>query len=297
MNPTSAQRSNSSYKLKLDCQARIKWDEPETRDWLELTQKFDHQSPDYVIFKGLLEKRHSVVAKIAFSAYNQEFELAKQLEGLHLPTLLNYCCRFECLDDRRSLNYSSSYLCKKTGDMIHVIIMPYVDGGQIDSWKWNRDNFDDLKQIMKHIVYTLLYAARNMGFIHNDLHVGNVLIKKTRRKEVSYGDFGALKVEGHIPIIMDYDRAYFSMENNWLVYKDLNRLFSLFSVELPLILDTAVIQHTLNALLSRKAEPSIEICKELCKEVDTITIRFVKAELPPIPEWLRTAKPPHFRIS
>jgi serine/threonine protein kinase len=287
MNSNSAQRSNSSYKVNIDCQTKVKEGNPETRDWLELTEKFDHRSPDYAIFKGLLEKRHRIVAKIAFTGHNQEFEVAKQLEGLHLPTLLNYFCRFECLDDRGSLNYSKRYLCKKTGDRIHVIIMPYVDGGQIDSHKWNRGNFDELKLVMKHIVYTLLYAAQDMGFIHNDLHVGNVLLKKTQRKEISYGGLGSLKVEGYMPVIMDYDKAYFSKENNWIVYKDLNRLFSLFASELPIVLDTGVIQDSLSALLSRKIEPSVEVCKGLCKDVDRITIRFAKSELPPMPDWLR----------
>lgn len=292
MNSNSAQRSNSSYKITIDCQARIKNEDPETRDWLELTDKFDHQSADYAIFKGLLEKSRRIVAKIAFrtATHTTEFEVAKKLELLNLPTLLKYFCKFVCLDNHQSLNYSKRYLCKKSGDTIHVILMPYVEGGQIDQGKWNRENFNELKQIMKHILYTLLYAAREMGFIHNDLHVGNILLKKTSRKEIEYGDIGSLKVEGYMPVLMDYDKAYFSKENSWLVYNDLFRIFSLFSTELPLTLDTGVIQKSLSSLLSKRVEPSIEICKGLCKDIDSITIRYVKSELPPIPDWLQETK-------
>jgi hypothetical protein len=70
----------------------------------------------------------------------------------------------------------------------------------------------------------------------------------------------------------------------------LKRIFTLFSTELEVDLDTMVIQKSLDRLFSKREEPSKEVCKELCKDVEKIRMKYVRSEIPALPNWLRPKK-------
>ena len=52
--------------------------------------------------------------------------------------------------------------------------------------------------VIKQVIFSILYAYNKIGFIHNDLHSGNVLLKHKRNCEIIYED----KLE---VVIMDFD--------------------------------------------------------------------------------------------
>ena len=51
----------------------------------------------------------------------------------------------------------------------------------------------------------------------NDLHIGNVLLKKTTRKTIDYKDFGQLETFNYIPILIDYDRSIIKKSNTYSI--------------------------------------------------------------------------------
>ena len=40
----------------------------------------------------------------------------------------------------------------------------------------------------------LIYAYTIIGFIHGDLHLGNLILQKTKRKNINYEEFGNIEI-------------------------------------------------------------------------------------------------------
>jgi hypothetical protein len=67
---------------------------------------------------------------------------------------------------------------------------------------------------LAQIVFALAYAQRNYGFVHNDLHVYNVMWIPTDKESLYYNLAGAcfqVPTYGKIMKIIDFDRATFSL--------------------------------------------------------------------------------------
>jgi hypothetical protein len=68
----------------------------------------------------------------------------------------------------------------------------------------------DIKQYFKQLIYAQLHIFDKIGFIHNDIHLGNILIKKRfDNEELNYIILGKKYniSTNRILIIMDYDRS------------------------------------------------------------------------------------------
>ena len=287
-NRTSPHKNENSFKYHINCQERIQ-ENPETKSWLELESKFEHDSPDYKIYKALLDKRQQIVAKIGRAPIDSEYKIGKFLETLHLPTVLPFHCHFSCIDDFSAMNDTTKYICKEKGNPIHVLIMPYVSGKEIQNYAWNRQTFAQLKNVMKHIILTALYISKETGIYHADLHLGNILVKKTQRQEISYGGLGTLALEGYIPIFMDYDRSK-KEEQSRGVYYDLRRYFLLCTAENEILFDSSKFIRKLEDLYAAAITITPRIAEELCKEIDALEIIRLKSERPPTPNWLKPSK-------
>lgn len=275
----SPHNNNNSIKYHIDCKARITPDNPDTRDWLEITEQFDHDSPDYKVFRTILDKEKEVVAKLGPAKIREEYSIGAALNTLRLPTFLNYYCIFDCLDDFKSLNKARRFFCKESGKPIHVLIMPYLKDGQIDKWSWKRSNFNQLKNMLKHITISMLFAAKHIGFTHRDAHLGNIMVKHTRRAGITYGDLGMIELQGMMPVIMDYDRSIVNPELFWLVYDDLKRVFGLISTETDIQMTTLSIQRSLLKMFTAKAPITDRVVEQLFKEIDELEILYVKTEV------------------
>lgn len=286
--PSQNARNNNSFKYKVNCQSKLTDTHPDTKDWLELLRMIPHSSPDYKLYESLLEKTKAIVVKVGPASLQGEFTIAKQLETLSIPTFLHYHCMFQCLEDFRALQNSSKYLCKETGDRVTVLVMPHIQLGQVGDFTWDRSNFPILKNLLKHIVASLFLAYREVGFIHQDLHLGNILMKRSTRKEISYGDYGILPCLGYIPVILDFDRSVLiepaTIQHNqcqYLVYRDIEKYMGLLQVSMKHIrIDTS---HIINSLSQKNTLITKDVLKSLWKEIDAITIRYLVSEIPPMP--------------
>ena len=239
-----------------------------------------------MVYKSLLEKRNNIVAKISKFSLQSEWDAAKKLEEINLPTFIELSCIFSCLDNFEKLNATTKEVCKSEGKPVSIILMPYISEGRIDKWSWQRSNFNLMKNAMKHVFMTLFYAKTKIGFIHRDLHLGNILLKKTTRKEISYGEYGTLEVNGILPIIMDFDKSVF-VENNYNMYfyEDLNRFISLMTNSCNVKFDSFSLQKILLNKIKSESIISVDDCVSFCKHIDKLEISYVSSELPQIPDW------------
>ncbi len=305
----SKHNDNNSFKYKLDCQTLIdnhKNTSPDTENWLHLVKQIEHDSPDYILYNALynalLEKNKEIVVKIGPSKLQNEYEIGKLLDTLKIPTFLGYICMFSCLDDfytfkgknkeeKAFLNSKRTSLCKNDGEIINILVMPFINSGTIDKYKWTKHNFDILKNVIKHIVITMLYSALTIGFIHSDAHLGNIMIQKTNRKIIKYGDFYELEIIGGImPIIMDYDKAQIQggAVNLVLVYNDIGKLFGLLYSELKLKFNISKILDLIKTFTINNTLITQNICTKLLYTIDSLTIYADLNDNPSMPNFLQS---------
>jgi len=302
----SKHNNNNSFKYKLDCQTLIdKHKEtdtsPDTKDWLNLLKQIEHDSPDYTLYNALLEKHKQIVVKIGPDKLQNEYEIGKLLDTLKLPTFLGYMCMFSCLDnfytfkgkskeEKEFLNSKRTSLCKKDGEKITILVMPYINSGTIDKYTWTKQNFNILKNVIKHIVITILYSSVSIGFIHNDAHLGNIMIQKTKRKNIKYGEFYELEIiDGIMPIIMDYDKAIIKGDSFdlSLVYNDINKVFNLLNAELKIKFNISKILDLIKMLTTEKQLITNTVCNTLLYEIDRLSIYLDLNDIPPMPSFLK----------
>jgi len=169
-----------SQKYHLDmCNEKIK--DESTRDWLVVKNVILKRQ----VVEGLLNNNMQVVVKISVNKQmnEKEYDINKQLSSYE--NFVRYICKFSCKDDLGKYMEKGPYydkgFCKENGpDMTFSIIMPYYPLGSILKYEWNKDNFKTFQKIMKKVVSTLLFVNNEIGFIHGDFHLDNILLKQRK---------------------------------------------------------------------------------------------------------------------
>ena len=147
----SNNNNNNTYKFKLDCSGDM--------SSVSLIQKFDHHSSDFKIFQGLLDERKKIVVKVGtISILQKEYRIGKQLFESKLPNFIDFYCLLECKNKLSKVNVGTTICNNTETDDIGGLIMPLYSLGEIEKYKWNRENFDVLKNVIKHVCCTLLYT-------------------------------------------------------------------------------------------------------------------------------------------
>ena len=170
-----------SQKFYLDYCNKNVADNKNTLDWLVAKNVILSGK----VVEGLLHNDMKVVIKIGTNQSNiqREYDINKELSVF--SGFVRYICKFSCKDDLRK--YRGTWqpdvgFCEAGGpDKTNAIIMPYYPLGSMLKYKWTHDNFDDFRKLLKHAVQALLYANEQIGFVHGDFHLDNILVKKTKK--------------------------------------------------------------------------------------------------------------------
>lgn len=201
---STRQQNPLSAKFKLPCQSRITEKNPTTEKWLKVEQKLVNNAP---ILKGILERSKEVVLKYGSpDRIHHEYNISQELAGL--PNFIKYYCVFTCKDDIVRNFVERPFVCSEDGAIEQgYIVMPYYSVGDMNTYTWNRVNFELLKNILRQVCYAVLYAFEQKGFIHNDLHLANILLRRTKKTTVTYGENVTLNIGPLYAIIMDFERS------------------------------------------------------------------------------------------
>ena len=148
-----------------------------------------------ITYKSITEKHRNIVVKIGKvnRTIEKEFNIGKQLEQEKLTGFINYICLFNCYDntydkiEEKSKDIKELCSAKKEEENLKtVLIMPYINEGSIKNFKWNKDKYDALKSVISQTIMSVFMAYKLCGFLHNDLHLDNILIKKTKKETFNY---------------------------------------------------------------------------------------------------------------
>lgn len=193
----------------------------DTTQWISL-QDIIKKTKDLKIFKGLLLSKYTIIIKIGKSeTIEREYNISHLLSNI--PNFITYLCFFTCANNINTIVTNSS-ICAKEGDILKILVMKEYPLGDIKYYNWNKENFHILKSLIKQILVSLFIAYQLYGFIHNDVHFGNFLIKNdsAKNKIINYPTLNiSIETFGYMAIIMDFENSLFdeSKTNYDFLYK------------------------------------------------------------------------------
>jgi serine/threonine protein kinase len=200
------------------------------------------------------KKNKHIVVKIVRSNKGaaREFDIGQQLYDNKLIGFIKYTCLFSCYDNTNEDNTEitakgpatklDSKICQaehNEKNLKQVIVMPYIQKGSIEDFAWNAGNVNILKNILVQAVLSLSVAYDAIGFLHGDLHLGNILFKETKLTPVTYfsSNLGEITIETerHKVVIMDFEKSETHVEKSGIantsfwdnIYMMLNRVNTL----------------------------------------------------------------------
>ena len=122
---------------------------------------------------------------------------------------VKFMCHFTCDDDfREFFNGKRTNICKGPGNSMKVIIMPYFDLGSIAGFAWINTNVHILRSCLYIACMCYIDAYNACGFIHNDFHSANILLKRTKQKTLKFTHCDInVDLYGIRPWIMDFEKS------------------------------------------------------------------------------------------
>jgi len=199
--------------------------------------------------KSITKNNRHIVVKIGKvnKTIEKEYKIGKKLENEKLTGFINYICLFNCYDntyDKIEEKSNLNPLCsakKEEENLKTVLIMPYINEGSIRTFKWNKEKYDALKSVISQTIISVFTAYQLSGFVHNDLHLDNILIKKTKKETFNYKFNDEkdkdkdtvieinIKSHGYKIVIMDFESSMFVIKNKDGARTYWNNLFNMMS--------------------------------------------------------------------
>lgn len=184
---------------------------------------------------SISKKNKHIVVKIMRSSKSseREFNIGQELFNHKLLGFIKYICLFSCYDTTNEDNIPikatdqatkiDSKICQAEHtekNLKKVLVMPYIQRGSIENFIWNSENVHILKNILIQSVISLAVAYDTIGFLHGDLHLGNILFKETKMITVNYTSKNlsdiSIETRGYKVVIMDFEKSETNVEKNEL---------------------------------------------------------------------------------
>jgi hypothetical protein len=181
------------------------------------------------------KKNKNIVVKIAHKSKTnlKEYRISQRLQGI--PGFIKYICLFDCFDNTYNYISLNQKLPQKicTADNIgendnNVLVAPYIKNGSIKHHAWNDTNAHVLKSLLNQCIISLMYAFTNHGFLHNDLHLDNILFKRTKMQTIHYADIEVM-TNGYKSIIMDFDSSLIGVDASQAISYFWSNMYNMLS--------------------------------------------------------------------
>ena len=219
-------------------------------------------------YSKFIKKNKHIVIKIAHKdkTNKKEYDISEKLKTIN--GFIKYTCLFNCFDD--TFNYIDinkqipEKICtaeNKNDYNNNILIAPYINLGSIRNYKWTLENIYILKSLLKQCVISLMEAYINYGFLHNDLHLDNILFKKTKMENIKYKDI-ELKSEGYKIVIMDFDSSFIGVDINKEIQIYWNDLYNVFCrikfdlIKIIIPINNNIILNILEYNISKSINPN-----------------------------------------
>ena len=277
---------SNSFKYKLKCSEKITEQNPTTQGWLVIKQLLMEKHP--VLLGELIKLDKTVVVKFGTpDEIKKDYAIAQKIQDI--PNMIKYYCVFTCNDSHVMKMASGDFtynirpfMCDGKGVQISSIIMPYYPLSNINKYKWTRQTFPVLKNVLKQVVTAMLYAYAQHNFIHGDLHLENILLRKTKKKSATYNDV-TIPIDTLYAILLDFGKSKCVPGFQYLVYKDIRRLLNL----VPSMEESDIVVYTetkaINKIENDNTPITYAVFQIIWNIIDDMVIGYAKSERPPMP--------------
>ena len=257
--------SNSTgMKVRVNCADLVTRENPSTKGWLDSVRRLMLISPTKAtgmphekILEGVLRNRGPVVIKVADSVEDLQTEMVtyNTLREHGVTGIVEYICFFTCSDSLAAvvsnlpvaddLPVPGQGLCDGPGTTMQVLVMEHVDGKSMKRFDWSKVGVETLASCLSQVVLTLAEAHLKCGFVHGDMHLDNVVLKRTKRATVTFSTLGStVETHGLLPKLMDFELSR-TGGPPVKFYKDLLELFNKSLGDLAWYVNVAPLQRCL----------------------------------------------------
>lgn len=176
---------------------------------------------------GIVRKNTKVVVKIGHSnGIRKDYEVGRTLRDI--PGFLHAICLMSCKDDiRRYKDNPRAHICShdQTHAEANVLVMPYIPLGSFRNHPWHERSVEAFQSCFRQLVMSLYYAFVQHGCLHTDIHLDNVLLKRTRKTHLTYASH-VVPTHGIEVVIMDFENAFMPVDRKLthLLFLDMARV-------------------------------------------------------------------------
>ena len=198
-----------------------------TKKWLKPLEPLiidDINTSGLIMIAENIEKE-KVIVKITKDKRDDIVEINNIIKDM--PNFINTYCSFSCLENFDALDTQyegADGFCNSkdgSGDFITLEIMKKYKNGSLNKYI-NKLELDQVINIIKQLLLAQIHIFNKTGFLHNDIHLGNILIEKSKNEiELKYKINTSYFIDvkrifiiktNFIPIISDF--------NNSIIYSD-----------------------------------------------------------------------------
>ena len=107
-----------------------------------------------------------------------EYNISEKLRNI--KGFMIYICIVQC--NGKYIPNKHPSICQENAafyngnGQLQLLVMPFIKHGSMRNYSWNANNIILLRSCLKQVVYCILNAYIHAGFLHNDLHLNNVLV-------------------------------------------------------------------------------------------------------------------------
>lgn len=241
------------------------------------------------VLKGKLDHRKEVAVKFGPPhVLQKEFTLGETLQDV--PNYMRFFCSFTCNESAQNIYRqrfaTHPYVCSGPGGALGLVVMPFYPLGSLNQCAWDRSNLHVLQNVLLQICFATIRAYEVHGFVHGDLHLDNVLVRKTKRAELWYGSKRLAIQGGLYVVIMDFERSTLDdpKDRPQTVYHAMHKVLTLACcMEGNSDLAMAFDHHKVCAWISQNAPITPATYDALEEVVAGMHILYEKSRRPPNP--------------
>jgi len=171
---------------------------------------------------GLMNNENNYKKYIAKKVINKNFINTYNLLSIKKRVVVKISKRKELLENDNNTSkklaelkcvnfakYFGFFSCKNNDN--YFLFMEYYDFGSI--LNYIPKSLNEIISILNQVIASATLAFEHFGFIHGDLHPGNILLKKTKKDFIKYKFTDKelkIKTNGIQIVILDFDKSNFS---------------------------------------------------------------------------------------
>ena len=277
--------NSDSIKYYLNCPS-IK----DTKTWINNLELLE-TNQERAILKALINdnvirKNKQIVIKLGIrNTIEKEYNIGNLLYN-NVPGFIKYICLTQCSDNLikyKNINSTTTVCSNDINDpLLYMLVMPYFPYNSIRKIKWN-SYIPLLKSCIKQAICSLTVAYINYGFLHGDIHLGNILVKETNKKFINYGEF-QVETNGLEIVIMDFEYSFIIKTNKNstinIFFKDILRVIQDIGDSLNIYFDQT--NNIINYIRSKSNDNNSKVTDIffILPVIDKMTIIDSKAKIP-----------------